>query len=31
MYFNKTNMDIVKDKNYICSELKRYLKEFRTI
>lgn len=31
MYFNKSNIEIVKDKNYICRELKRYFKEFRTI
>ena len=26
MYFNKTYIDIVKDKNYICRELEQYFK-----
>ena len=31
MYFNKTYIDIVKDKNYICRELEQYFKDIKTI
>lgn len=29
MYFNKTYIDIVKDKNYICRELEQYFKKLK--
>ena len=31
MYFNKTYIDIVKDKNYICRELEQYFKQIKTL
>lgn len=31
MYFNKTYIDIVKDKNYICRELEQDFKDIKTI